>query len=69
MVTVSALSKEQISQLSDLIAELLDGQVYNRETVDELCGMLLENVSGMESISDQLFQEITNEIWQQLNSK
>ncbi|GHG61491.1 hypothetical protein GCM10010919_06000 [Alishewanella longhuensis] len=51
-----------------MVAELLSGQALTRETVDELSGMLLEDVSGLECVSDTEIKEITNEIWQQLTS-
>lgn len=68
MITEKHLTAEQVIQLSEMVAELLSGQALTRETVDELTGMLLEDVSGLECVSDTEIKEITNEIWQQLTS-
>ena len=68
MITDKHLTAEQIIQLSEMVAELLSGQALTRETVDELTGMLLEDVSGLECVSDTEIKEIINEIWQQLTS-
>ena len=68
MITEKHLTAEQVIQLSEMVAELLSGQALTRETVDELTGMLLEDVSGLECVSDTEIKEIINEIWQQLTS-
>lgn len=63
MTTQNLLTSSQLTQLAELLLELLDNQPLNREQVDELACMLLDDISGCESATETEIQEITDEIW------
>lgn len=63
MTTQNLLTSDQLTQLSELLLGLLDNQPLNREQVDELACMLLDDIAGCECATETEIQEITDEIW------
>ncbi len=63
MTTQNLFTSAQLTQLAELLLELMDNQPLNREQVDELACMLLGDIAGCECATETEIQEITDEIW------
>lgn len=62
MKTNKHLSKDQISTLSEIIEEQINGN-YSLELVTEIALLLFEDISGLESITESEQQELIHDIW------
>jgi len=69
MKTLPPLTAKQIKQLANIVWEISDGQSKTREQIDELCCSLLEDIAGLELLTDTEKQEITDEIWKYITDK
>ena len=67
MAIQNLLTSEQLIQLAELVLEQLDNKPLNREQVDEMSCMLLDDIAGCECATEIEIQEITNEIWNTIN--
>ncbi len=64
--SISYISDQQISELTSLLVEVHGFQLANDELSDQI-GLLLENISGFETINEKAFHSIINLIRREYN--